>query len=305
MSDDHHPVRSRLKSPVRGVGSAYPQNQALAGAQDPREAARIAAMDPAEASRLEEEHAAASASLDNKRTELLTAYSSGDWTPPVHLKDGETVDMAIRAATPPYINQWYGEYKAHLETSAEEELEAAAVASGIRGVFTVGPDDPNYDPITDHERRKRIEELLDPLDFADLVFTGAVRQTIPLQDGPKGAITATFTSMPTKHAMWLQFMAGKELRESTTQHANYSYSLWQVATTLVEFAGRTIEPALDDFLADDQYEQFAAALKTRMKLLERMPSELTNDLIVQNTWFALRIRKLVIGGNLVERVGNS
>jgi hypothetical protein len=42
-----------------------------------------------------------------------------------------------------------------------------------------------------------------------------------------------------------------------------------------------------------------------MELMGKRPLEISQDFIVQYAWFCGRVRLLLAGGNVVERLGNS
>ena len=57
-------------------------------------------------------------------------------------------------------------------------------------------------------------------------------------------------------------------------------------------------------MKDSQRKDFESALTERMEFLGRLPSMITDDLIVQFVWFNGRVRRL-LAGDLMRKVGNS
>ena len=307
MSDNENVYPSRLRkktgSPVRGIGSAYAENQQLVGAQDPEEAARVASMTPEAAQREAEREEALRKRIEAMVEELTLAALGGHWVPDIREEgirptSGEDWAQFFATQTPATLAEWQKECKAMLDSQVEE-ADAETIAQSLSRELGIDPADPIYDPMTDRERRKAIEADLKPLDFEQMVFSGSCTQDVKVREG----FVLTFRTLSTQHGLWLEWIMGHN-EETTVQHVRHYYSLLQVAASLDKVDGRDVGNPLTKYVRPDQRDEFKKALDERMEFVGRMPSIVTDDLIVQMIWFSGRVRKL-LSGDVLRKVGNS
>ncbi len=88
------------------------------------------------------------------------------------------------------------------------------------------------------------------------------------------------------------------------QYGRHWFSLTQAAVSVQTINGKPIGPDLGKFTDFEQRDAFRAALDERLKFLGKMPSLLTDEIIVQHSWFVGRVRKMM-AGDVVRKVGNS
>lgn len=248
------------------------------------------------AQKLEEE-------LEQMREDVLASVVSGQWSPdtsswPSVPGSHDEWKAVIDKQPAGMISRWHKESKEAIDTAidaqGEEELK-----DSLNSLFQVDAADPLYEPMVDKVRRKQIEDQLDPLDFDSMVFQGYCRQDVEARPG----FVLTFRTMSTQHGLWVEYLMS-QVDETSLQHGRHLYSLMQVAASLDEINGKPIGPELTKFLRQDQRDEFKKALDERMEFLGKLPSALTDDLIVQFVWFAGRVRKLMTG-DLMSKVGNS
>lgn len=309
MSDDQKQYRSRLHKtpagPVKGIGSGYAQNQALAGAADPEAAARAALVSDSEHITTSEKLAEEERELDDLIEDIVIAVREGVFDlpdPPAKLnQESQTALIRYIASQPPdKIKAWHADVQKAYDARIEEEDEVI-LEQQLRRDIGIDPADPLYDPMRDTARRKQIEEGLKPLDFEEMVFKGWTTQEVPVRESFK----LTFRTIPTQHGLWLEAMMART-PESSVQHTRHFFSLLQLAAGLDKINGRLIGGDIAKFVKDDQAsrEGFEAAVKERMEFLGKLPSQITDDLIIQQVWFNGRVRRL-LAGDLMRKVGNS
>jgi len=186
-------------------------------------------------------------------------------------------------------------YNEQIEQEDEQILRDQVMDSGY-----IDPSDPLYDPMRDLKRRKRIEKGLKPLDFEEMVFKGYTRQEIVLREG----FSITLRTIPTQHGLWLEWMMAKT-EESSVHHTRHLFSLMQLAASLDFINTSKSGPDVTRYYKDDDAsrEAFEGAIKERMEMIGRLPSALSDDLIIQFVWFNGRVRRL-LAGDLLTKVGN-
>jgi hypothetical protein len=287
--------RSRLKGkgknpPTRGMGSGFAVNQAMAGADDPENAASLAALSEAEMQKRVEDEVRMRMKRDEKIEYLQGAIMEGDW----NLPEGETFEDASDET----LDEWLETVREEVGDQIDEET-----AEEVDQLFSLSPefdpDDPLYNPIVDTRRRARIEKGLAPLDFDQMVFKGYCDQDVTLREG----FTITFRTISTIHGLWLEMDLTK-LAEYSAQYGRHWFSLLQIGVSVQKINGKALGTDLSRFTDHAQKEDFKKALDEKMKVLGRLPSVITDDLIVQHTWFTGRVRKLM-AGDILSKVGNS
>ena len=286
--------RSRLKkgqsAPTRGMGSGFAVNQEMAGADDPESAAALASLSEADMQKRVESEVRMRRKRDEKIAYLSAAITEGNW----NLPEGESLE----GASDETLDEWHEMVKEGQQGQIDEE-----VAEQVESMFSMSPeydsDDPLYNPITDRKRRAHIEKDLAPLDFDQMVFKGYCDQDVALREG----FSITFRTISTIHSLWLE-MDLTELAEYTAQYGRHWFSLLQIGVSVQKINGKALGTDLSRFTNHTQKDDFKKALDEKMKVLGRLPSIITDDLIVQHTWFMGRVRKLM-AGDVLNKVGNS
>tara|TARA_Y100000034_G_C6858797_1_gene390609 strand:- start:545 stop:1441 length:897 start_codon:yes stop_codon:yes gene_type:complete len=271
---------------TRGMGSAYPENQALAGADNPEAAAQLAGMDPAEVQRRSEQASNTAADIEEKRQEMVYARDEEGWDPPGSLDEADPVQ----------VMKWYPALEAWRNETIDAEVEEE-VEQGVS--FGLEPDDPLYDPLRDVTRKLAIEKDLKPLDFESMVFVGYTEQEVRVREN----FTVDFRTISTQHGMWIEMML-TDLQKFSAQYGRHWFSLTQVAVALQTVNGKPIGGDITRFSKPEEKDAFRDILEERMAFLGRMPGLLTDELIVQHAWFVGRVRKMM-AGDLTKKVGNS
>jgi hypothetical protein len=189
------------------MGSAYTENQQLAGAENPEVAAEMAGMDAGELQRRLEAGESADAVIESMREDLLYAIND----------EGYDAPGIVEQAPGDKITEWHAEMIEWRENLIEEEVEED-VEQGTR--FTLAPDDPLYDPLRDKARKAALEKDLEPLDFENMVFLGHTEQEVPIRE----KFNVTFRTISTQHGMWIEMML-TELAEYSAQYGRHWFSL--------------------------------------------------------------------------------
>ena len=307
MSDQNPEYQSKLQrragTPIRGMGSGYAQNQAMAGAPDPNEAARLAKMTPEEAQEEAERQERLQAELDNMREDIQIALENNQWTPDTsswpHVPSSPEEWKELLDKQPAGIIQdWHKRMNEAVDNQIDEEDEEALKES-IQSIASLDPDDPLYDPLTDKARKRSIEENLQPLDFEEMVWKGSCTQEIETRPGFK----VTFRTLSTQHGLWLEYWMSQR-EETSYQHTRHLFSLIQVAACLEAVNGKSVGADMTKYVRHEQREEYLKALEERLEFLGKMPGVISDDLIVQFVWFTGRVRKL-LAGDLMKKVGNS
>lgn len=282
MSENNTP----FAGPATGLGSGLAQNQAVSGALNPEMAAKIASLPAGEVQKALDQLEAHNRQTDELRQTLAAEEAAGRFDPP----------KPLELASPEEMKKW----KKELDRKKEEQEQKAAEEDTSLMSMSIGMDHPLYNPISDTARRRRIESKVTDLDFDQMVFVGHCDQEVTVRKGFK----VVFRTLSTQHGLWLEIMLTNISRGSSEQYLRHWYSLSQTAASLQSINGKSIGTDLSSFITEDHRDDFIAAVKKRMEYLGRMPSIITDDLIVNYTWFCGRVRKL-LSEDLVEKVGNS
>lgn len=307
MAGEEKEYRSRLRGtggpPTRGMGSAYPQNQAVVGAADPVEAARLAKLSPEEAQDEQERRERLQGDLDAMREDILIAVLDGQWSPDTtswpQVPDGQEQWKTLIENQPAgEVQAWHKTMNKALDEAVNSQDEET-LRDQFSNVGVIDPDDPLYDPMTDKARKKLIEKDLKPLDFEEMVWKGHCTQLIETRPG----FRVLFRTLSTQHGLWIEYFMSQQ-SETSYQHTRHLFSLAQVAATLDEVNGKQVGSDMSKYVKQEQREEFLKALEERMEFLGKLPGVISDDLIVQYVWFTGRVRRLLTG-DLMRKVGNS
>ena len=278
---------ARTADVTRGMGSAVPENQRLAGAEDPEAAARLAGMDQGEIQERIESIERESHALREMAQDIEYAVENEDY------EISEDIDLTDKEE----VTKEHGilvEWRANKIDSETEQLVEQSFGEDRR----ISPDDPLYNPVSDRARRRWIESQLEDLDFEQMVFQGYCEQSVPIREN----FDVVFRTISTTQGLWVE-MDLTDLADYSAQYGRHWFSLVQVSLSVQSVNGKSIGPSLDKLLDPTHRDAFKKALEARMKFIGRMPSIITDDLIVHYTWFSGRVRKL-LSGDLVGKVGN-
>tara|TARA_Y100000114_G_C11741890_1_gene319431 strand:- start:653 stop:1462 length:810 start_codon:yes stop_codon:yes gene_type:complete len=269
---------------MSGVGSGVAENQKVGGASNPEMAARLAALPPEELQKALAQVERKNREADELRAEFEALIAAEKWEAPKPLK----------LASYEELMEWKSDYdQKELEKQKEEESKKSKQMA-----MAVGMDHPLYNPISDTARRLRLEENVSDMDFDEMVFLGHCDQTVNIRKN----FVVVFRTLSTHHGLWLEVMLGSAER-TTEQHLRHWFSLLQVAASVQSINGKAIGGDLSKFTKESHRQDFIKAVNSRMEVLGRMPSALTDDLIVNYTWFSGRVRKM-LSDDVYEKVGN-
>ena len=263
---------------ITGIGSGIPRNQEVLGVKNPEMAAKMAALSSTDLNREESKFA----EIYRKRDLLISAMAEG-FSPSID--PSWAADNDIES-----FNKVYAEFESWQTAEIDKDTDDALIGSSA--------DDPLYDPMLDSDRKKRIEKDLKPLDFEQMVFQGYCEQEVAI----RGTFKVVFRTMSTRHSLWIESML-LDLKDRSVQYGRHWMGLVQLAVSLQSINGKPIGPSLASYIRPDQEEDFKKALMHRTDYLGELPQMLTDDLIVQVTWFMGRVRKMMTG-DLVGKVGN-
>ena len=276
---------SSFSGPITGMGSGIPQNQALAGTLDPEMAARLASLPEGQLQKALEELDAHTHKTEELRRELAAEEAAGRFDPPKPLELAGYDELV----------KWK---KAHNQAKEDKEQQEAEDDTNLMAM-AIGVDHPLYNPISDTARRRRIESSVSELDFDQMVFMGHCDQEITIRKNFK----VVMRTLSTQHGLWLEIMLA-DSAQASEHYLRHWFSLLQVAASIQTINGKPVGTDLASFTTEDHRSDFIKAVKKRLEYLGRMPSAITDDLIVNYTWFCGRVRKL-LSDDVVDKVGNS
>ena len=141
-----------------------------------------------------------------------------------------------------------------------------------------------YTILTDPERKKRIEDSLDPLDVTDIIVHGELRQTVKLLE--KLAVTFRTVSadedLEVKRMMF--GMKGSDL------YMGGRYDTMQLALALVGVNERELPSHQDK---EGRFDK--GLFENKYRLVLRFPVQLIADFCIQYGWFDERVRAMLAG----------
>lgn len=280
----------------RGIGSALAVNQKAAGTANPEAAAAAAGRSEADLQAEEDAHIAAEAARSAKIEDLCTSVLEGVWRPEWASVPDEFSALKARFGVhdDTAIDEWHTEMSAAYDARIKAEDER--LVRDTLALSTLDPANPQYNPMMDAARREAIEATLTPISFEEMLFEGRARQTVRLHQH----LEVVLSTVRTKHELWLEQMMA-EKPETSVQHMRHTFSTMQLAASLDQVNGKPIGTISLEKVTD--YAGFQQAITARSEYIGRLPSAVTDDLIVQMIWFFGRVRRLV-AGNTMRKVGN-
>jgi hypothetical protein len=139
--------------------------------------------------------------------------------------------------------------------------------------------------LNNKKRRKAIEGRCEPMNFEDLLMKEEVRQRVPILPGK---FEVVFRSLLPSESLFLkQFM----MEDSKKSEAYYmeKYSLCQLCMGIVSINGKEI--GTPHLTSDGDVNE--AVFKDNLKKLVRKSSYIAADLMINYSWFDIRVRKLL------------
>lgn len=310
MSEEDQAFPSRLQKSTsqapRGIGSGYAANQQLAGVKNPEEAAKAATKSKSEHMSTQDVLDEEQKDVDNMMEDISIAIREGVWELPSTVKKPPTTQdpnkliLFLSRVPPKEIAEWHALVQAAYDARINDEDEQT-LRTKFDAELAMDPSDPLYNPMMDKQRRARIEAGLTEVDFEEMVFKGWTRQHVTVRSN----FIITLRTIPTQHSLWLEWMMSRTV-ESSVQHTRHLFSLMSVAAGLDAINGKQIGPDITKLTKDDKAsrESFEASINSRMEAIGRMPSMISDDLIIQQVWFNGRVRR-TLAGDLMRKVGNS
>ena len=139
------------------------------------------------------------------------------------------------------------------------------------------------DTASDNQKvRKAIEKKCGEMDFADLVLTGRVKQTVPVL---AGKITFEFQSLTGTEDFWIESNAQLE---ASTEWGVRSWVVYaRLTMALVTVNGRTLTSHLDK---NGQLD--AKLFQTKMKEVLRLGSKILDIAVTNMGWFNNRVEQI-------------
>ena len=282
--------RSRLAGGV--VGAGLPAAQRSSGSRDPVSDARNASItqEPAEAEQARQRDL--SEKIEALKRKVLSFCAEGLISPPT---PGESAEDWVDSMSVAELEEAASKAEASLESSIEDNADADLMPR-----WGISADDPMYEPIRDADRRKLIEGGLKPLDLGSLLFHGYLEQAVQTRPG----LEITLRTISTQQSLWLETLLD-DVRDMNAQYGRHWYSLLQVACGLHAINGKEFGQSLTQYRRQAQKEDWKKELMSRMEKLGSLPGLLTDDFIVQFVWFSGRVRRMLVAGDVQEKLGNS
>jgi hypothetical protein len=144
-------------------------------------------------------------------------------------------------------------------------------------------DDYAFDLLKDPERRKRIEARLEPLDIAELIIQGEIRQWIPIIPGK---FEVEFRSPSIDEDLCIKRLMFEE--KGGERYILDKYVLMNLAVGLVSINGQELPTHLDNAGRFDEIK-----FLKKFDRVKRLPIQLIADLGIQYLWFDIRVRRLL------------
>jgi hypothetical protein len=172
--------------------------------------------------------------------------------------------------------------KAAAEVEAAAPDPAKASSDSIDELRTLFADDASWSVLNNPSRRRAIEARLKPLDIADLLFHGEIRQEVEIVPNK---ITVVFRSVTGEEDLGVKQLMGEE--SGTDRYLMDKFSLMGLALGIVSINGVDFPTHLNEKKRFDK-ELF----KKKFERLLRMPLTLLADLGLQIYWFDKRVQSL-------------
>lgn len=169
------------------------------------------------------------------------------------------------------------------KVAAEQDQRVAeASAKEMEEIKSILGDDSKWSVLNNYDRRKAIESRLKPLDIADILIHGEIRQNVPI--------------VPDKFVITLRSVSGdedlgvKKLMSSETGSDRYMFdklSFMALTLGIVAINGKELPAHLNDQQRFDE-----ALFKAKFDLLMRYPVTMLADMGLQYYWFEHRVQDL-------------
>jgi hypothetical protein len=149
-------------------------------------------------------------------------------------------------------------------------------------------DDPRqWNLLNNPDRRKKIEARLSPMEIADLIMYGEIRQDVPILPEK---LTVTYRSVAAEEDLEVKRLMFGE--SGGDRYLMDKYTMMQLTLALVSINGEELPTHLDEKRKFNE-EKF---LK-KVEKVEKFPIQFVADLGVQYLWFDERVRRLFIGSS--------
>jgi hypothetical protein len=192
--------------------------------------------------------------------------------------------------------------RAELEKLKEDEKkDPAAVEKQITKASSdfaddfralIGEDD-TYDILKDPERRKKIEARLEPLDIAELIIQGELRQTIPIVPDK---FEVEFRSPSIDEDLSIKRLMFEE--KGGERYILDKYVLMNLTLGIVAINGQPLPTHLGN---DGRFDE--VKFYKKFDRVKKLPLQIVADLGIQYLWFDIRVRRLLT--NHTEPLKNS
>lgn len=196
--------------------------------------------------------------------------AEGDTRPAAGVRP-ETIAMAQR----------YAEDVARMSNSTEK-VDMGPIPAGVK--VPEGPVDTTYyrgSPADNPKTRKAVESRCSELDFADLVLTGRVKQTVPVLPGK---LTFVYQSLIGEEDSWIESNAQRV--ESTELGVRSFVTYARLTMSIVSFNGRIFPTHMKDGKLDTKL------VMAKMDDVKKLGSTVLEIATVNLGWFNQRVEKI-------------
>lgn len=185
------------------------------------------------------------------------------------------------------VRKFQAEAEAAQREAVDKEVEEApdpakAGDAAIDELRTLFADDAQWSILNNPERRKVIEARLQPLDIADILIHGEVRQEIPIV---VGKLTIMVRSVNGEEDLAVKQLMGTE--SGTDRYLMDKFSLMGVTLGLVSINGAELPVHLNK---DGDFDK--ALFMAKFKKVLRYPLTMLSDFGLQFFWFEKRVQAL-------------
>jgi hypothetical protein len=139
--------------------------------------------------------------------------------------------------------------------------------------------------VNNKARREAIEKRCSPMDIADLITTGEIRQRVPIVPG---VFEPTYRSTGGNEDLFVKRLLSKAT--GSEQYLFDLYALMNLATSLYAINNKIMPSHLHPSTGEPDEKAFEA----KMAMISKMPLALLTDLSTNYVWFGRRVQKLLV-----------
>jgi hypothetical protein len=258
------PINAQEAAQFQGVGAAYPVNQAMAKGELSKP---VSLREAKESGGLKVNSGRKDSSLSPETVEALEKAKEYSDSPQAKedaavLDEEQELDKAEKAIS-----------------DSSTPIDFAALIGARNELFT-------------EDRRKKIEERLQPLNLADMITHREIKQLIPIIPGRFELMLRTFNQI--ENLFCLRYLSEYV---GSAAYQEELLNTFKLVCATVAINGALL-PEHRDNVGQKNEEVNKEKFKEKLQALMTFPVQLVADISVQNIWFQRRVEKLFSLENL-------